>query len=77
LTPLTRGCRILFMVNAVSILTARIADMTTEQIREAVSVIGGGHVDTENRMVRAYLIEELISREGVEAGDKLMDELGL
>ena len=65
------------MVNAVSILTARIADMTTVQIREAVSAIGGGHVDTENRMVRAYLIEELIAREGVEAGDKLMDELGL
>lgn len=65
------------MVNAVSILTARIADMTTDQIREAVAVIGGGHVDTENRMVRAYLIEELIAREGVEVGDKLMDELGL
>lgn len=60
-----------------SILTARIADMTTEQIREAVAAIGGGHVDTENRMVRAYLIEELITREGVKAGDKLMDELGL
>lgn len=51
--------------------------MTTEQIREAVAAIGGGHVDTENRMVRAYLIEELITREGVKAGDKLMDELGL
>jgi hypothetical protein len=58
-------------------LTAGIAALTTDQIRNAVAAIGGGHVDTENRMVRAYLIEELITREGVEAGDALMDSLEL
>lgn len=58
-------------------LVAGIAALTTDQIRNAVAAIGGGHVDTENRMVRAYLIEELIAREGVEAGDAIMDSLGM
>jgi predicted HAD superfamily phosphohydrolase len=62
---------------AANVLTAKISEMETAQILKAVEAIGGGHVDTDARMVRAYLIEELIAREGVDAGDKLMDELGL
>lgn len=58
-------------------LTAGIAALTTEQIYTSVRAIGGGHVDTDQRMVRAYLIEELIAREGEQAGDALMDEVGL
>jgi hypothetical protein len=58
-------------------LTAGIAALTTDQIRNAVAAIGGGHVETDSRMVRAFLIEELITREGVEAGEALMDALGL
>jgi hypothetical protein len=58
-------------------MVAGIAALTTEQIYAAVRTIGGGHVEIENRMVRAYLIEELIAREGTAAGDALMDEVGL
>ena len=58
-------------------LTAGIAVLTTEQIYAAVRAIGGGQVETDNRMVRAYLIEELITREGEAAGEALMDEVGL
>lgn len=65
------------MSNEKNVLTARIDAMTTEQIREAVTLIGGGHVDTETRMVRAHLIEAVITREGVDAGEALMDAIGL
>lgn len=58
-------------------LTAGIAALSTEQIYEAVRAIGGGYVDTDQRMVRAYLIEELITRDGDQAGNALMDEVGL
>jgi hypothetical protein len=63
--------------NATDILTGQIATLSTEQIISGVKAIGGAHVDTDQRMVRAYMIEELIKREGVEAGDALMDEVGL
>jgi hypothetical protein len=65
------------MSNDTNPLAATIDAMTTEQIREAVTLIGGGHVDTDKRMVRAHLIEAVITREGVEAGDALMDAIGL
>lgn len=58
-------------------LTTRIAALTTEQIHSAIAAIGGGHVETDQRMVRAFLIEEVITREGIAAGDALMDSLGL
>lgn len=58
-------------------LLAGIASLSTEQIREGVNAIGGGHVEQDQRVVRAYLIEELITREGVESGDALMDQLGM
>jgi hypothetical protein len=58
-------------------LTAGIAALSTDQIYESVRAIGGGQVETETRMVRAYLIEELITRQGEAAGDALMDEVGL
>lgn len=55
-------------------LTGRIAEMTSEQIHAAVNAIGGGHVEKHQRMVRAYLVEEIANREGVEAADLLMDQ---
>jgi hypothetical protein len=65
------------MVNATAALTASIATLTTDQILAALAEIGGGQVETEARMVRAFMIEELINREGVEAGEALMDSMGL
>jgi hypothetical protein len=65
------------MVNATAALTASIATLTTDQILAALAEIGGAQVDTETRMVRAFMIEELINREGQAAGDNLMDEMGL
>ncbi len=60
-----------------NLLNAKIAGLSTDQILEAVVVIGGGQVEVEQRMVRALLIDEFIRREGVEAGDVLMDKVGL
>jgi hypothetical protein len=65
------------MVNATAALTDSIATMTTDEILAALAEIGGGLVDTETRMVRAFMIEEFITREGVEAGEALMDSMGL
>jgi hypothetical protein len=65
------------MVNATAALTASIATLTTDQILAALKEIGGGQVETDARMVRAFMIEELITREGQDYGDNLMDEMGL
>ena len=62
---------------AAALLVANIAALATPQILEALTAIGGGHVETDVRMVRAFLIEEYITREGVAAGDALMDGMGL
>jgi len=40
-------------------------------------MLGGEHLPTEETMVRAALIEVVIEREGPEAGDALMDQIGL
>lgn len=50
---------------------------STELILESVKVIGGGQVSEELRMARAALIEVYMQREGEEAADSLMDELGM
>ena len=51
--------------------------MTTDQILEAVNIIGGGDVSKDARMVRAALIEVYQEREGEDAADALMDFIGL
>ncbi len=60
-----------------NLLNAKIAGLTTDQILQAVVVIGSGQVEMEQRLVRALLIDEFIRREGVDAGDMLMDRVGL
>lgn len=51
---------------------------TNTQVTDAIRMIGGGFiVDQDRRMVRAALIEVYCERFGVEAGDKLMDEIGM
>jgi len=52
-------------------------EMTTDMILEALTIIGGGNVHAEARMARAAMIEVYMEREGEEAGDTLMDFLGL
>jgi hypothetical protein len=58
-------------------LRERIRTQTTEIILECLVQIGGGHVDTDKRMVRAALIDVYIERTSEEEGDVLMDMLGL
>jgi len=58
-------------------MQALAAQMTDEQIREAVEMISSTVLTTESRFVRAHLIEEFISRNGEEAGDELMTAVGL
>jgi hypothetical protein len=58
-------------------LIAKTRTMTTDQILEAVTIIGGGNVSTEELMVRAALIEVYGERKGDDAADALMDMLGM
>jgi hypothetical protein len=58
-------------------LIAHARKQSTQTIKGAVQMLGGEHLPTEETMVRAALIEVFIEREGPEAGDKLMDQIGL
>ena len=58
-------------------LIAKARTLSTESITAAVEMMGGGHLPTEETMVRAALIEVFIEREGSEAGDALMEKVGL
>lgn len=55
--------------------TARV--LSTAQIVEAVKKLGGDHLPTAENMTRALLIDLYAEREGEEAADALMDEIGL
>ena len=48
-----------------------------EYVHTRVAARAGGHAETNVRMVRAFMIEELIDREGQEYGEALMDSMGL
>ena len=58
-------------------LIAQARKQSTETIKLSVQMLGGGHLPTEKTMTRAALIEVFIEREGLEAGDALMDQIGL
>jgi len=49
----------------------------SETLAKAIRMIGGGHVDQEQRMARAAMIEAICRKDGVAAGDAIMDEIGL
>jgi len=51
--------------------------MSTQSIKMAVKMMGGEHLPTEETMVRAALIEVFIEREGYEAGESLMEQVGM
>lgn len=65
------------MSNAIETLRAALSDRSTEGIAEAIRTMGGGHLPEAERMVRAALIEEYGNRNGVNAADAIMDEIGL
>ncbi len=48
-----------------------------EILKDAVRMIGGGHVDGDTRMARAAMIEVICIKAGNDAGDAIMDEIGL
>ena len=50
---------------------------STSQILDAVKLIGGGSVSAELTLVRAALIEVFKERNGDDAADALMDDLGM
>lgn len=64
-------------MSALDLLTAKIATMTTAQIEESVRTLSAAPLTADSRLVRAHLIEEFIRRNGVAAGDILMDSVGL
>lgn len=58
-------------------LVTKVAGMSTDQILEAVTLIGGGDVSPEQRVVRTHLLSEYERRAGGDAVDALMDAIGM
>lgn len=58
-------------------LKAKVRMMTTEQILEAVMILGGGRLSIDKNMVRAALIGIYIERTSEAEGDLLMDAIGM
>jgi len=55
----------------------RIATLDSEMLHLCLDQIGGGPVDAERQIVRAYLISEIEKRHGEDAADEAMDRIGL
>lgn len=51
--------------------------MTTAQVVEAIKTLGGDTLAPAENMTRATLIDVYADREGLDAADALMDEIGL
>lgn len=65
-------------MNAIDQIMAASRHLSTTQIVDCVLEIGAGVTNTpEERMVRAALVDLYQEREGEEAADRLMDEIGL
>ena len=58
-------------------LIAKARTKSTANIKMAITMMGGKMLPTAETMTRAALIEVFIEREGLEAGDALMDQIGL
>ena len=58
-------------------LIAKARTKSTASIKMAITMMGGKTLPTAETMTRAALIEVFIEREGLEAGDALMDQIGL
>ena len=55
----------------------RIAPLDDQMLHLCLDQIGGGQVDAERQIVRAYLISEIEKRHGEDAADAAMDRIGL
>lgn len=59
-------------------IKAAAARMDTGLVEQAIRTIGGSmHVSTDQRLVRAALIEIIAERSGEDRADTIMDELGM
>ena len=58
-------------------LMAATRGASTNQLVEGARMLTRPEITTDERTVRAAMIEVLIEREGQKAGDDLMDSLGL
>lgn len=60
---------------AIETIKTQIRTQDTDTILSCIMQIGGGQVDTKERMVRACLIDIYEEREGQDATDTLLDIL--
>lgn len=58
-------------------LTQKIATLKTDMIVSALREMGGGLLDSDRMNVRTELLKAYEARQGEDAVDALMDELGL
>lgn len=63
------------MNTTIETIKTRIRTQSTDTILSCVMNIGGGQVSTEERIVRACLLDVYQEREGEEAIDALLDVL--
>lgn len=60
-----------------SAMKAKISGLSADQLLQGVTLIGGGQVSQDQRLVRALMLDEYESRNGGEALDALMITLGM
>lgn len=58
-------------------LVTKAMELTPAQLVASVKLLGGAHLPTDQRMVRAALIEAYARKTSPEQADSLMDEIGL
>ncbi len=66
------------LAEMIEAMKAKIRTQSDDMILTCLNELGGGFLaDADKRTVRGYLIEVYCERHGEEAGDLLMDALGM
>ena len=64
-------------MTAMQTIISKLSTLSTDKILACLDHIGGGIGTTEEMMVRAAMIQVYIQRFGEDAGDKLMEKMGM
>lgn len=65
------------LAEMIEAMKAKIRTQSDDMILSCLNELGGGFLEEDKRTVRGYLIEVYCERHGEEAGDLLMDALGM
>lgn len=65
------------VIKGIDTIKARIRTQSTKTIVQCIYEIGGGNITEDQRLVRACLLDVYEEREGEDALDLILDDLGL